>query len=304
MDPFTHPTQPNMRIPPILVAHQRANSNSNTNTNSTKSTTFTPKSSSTHLATISKRKLKLETSSGSPDLRKCLAHHRLLQRSMQQAREEMKRYLEEVLESDSESDTEDEDEEIVGSVTDMDCFLPMKDRGRGLGQVYGGDIEVEDTVGIRDRFVMTVRRGLARSTRRFSRSRSRSRSPSPSPSRSPSPTRIVSTVPIDIQTIPTHPTSTSRTNPQSNTTLTKTQTAPLRQIMTKNASCSEIPITIHIHEHDEQGTVETLQRSRSLTQYSRAHSIAKYAERLRFRRRCVGVIGDGDVGVGVVPVTT
>ncbi|KAL2861931.1 hypothetical protein BJX68DRAFT_223517, partial [Aspergillus pseudodeflectus] len=85
MNPFTHPPKPNTRIPPILVARQNQERETSTNMRCTK------------LADLSKQKLWKETSTGDPDLRRCLGHHRLLRRSVQEAQEDMKRYLGEVV---------------------------------------------------------------------------------------------------------------------------------------------------------------------------------------------------------------
>ncbi|KAL4914587.1 hypothetical protein BDW62DRAFT_190149 [Aspergillus aurantiobrunneus] len=110
MDCLTHlPPKSNTRIPPIILARQTTkNKNKDTGTN-----TNSQRPQFSHLAILSKQKLYREASTGDPDLRRCIGHHRLLRRTLQEAKDDMKRYLDDVLESneDSDSDSGEEDDE-------------------------------------------------------------------------------------------------------------------------------------------------------------------------------------------------
>ncbi|KAL4959283.1 uncharacterized protein BDV14DRAFT_184927 [Aspergillus stella-maris] len=101
---FTRPTKPNTRIPPILLARKHHNQTQ-------PSISTSPPSQSeqaTHIINLSQRKLSAESNNADPSLRRCLAHHRLLTKSIFEAKSDMKVYFDEV---EYESDSEDEEDE-------------------------------------------------------------------------------------------------------------------------------------------------------------------------------------------------
>ncbi|KAL4864880.1 hypothetical protein BDV12DRAFT_200694 [Aspergillus spectabilis] len=275
MDPFTHTPKPNTRIPPILLARHSTGT----------STTPPTQPQYTHLATLSKQKLRSETSTGDPDLRRCIGHHRLLRRSIQEAQEDMKRYLDEVLESDSGSEEDDEEDdegfESIPTIREKEVAVPLP---RSVPLPVSA---TASPLRRREKIVGAMRRLVKRR---------------------PTPTPVpLSTAP------PPRPTST----PPSTTPTTKKakgvkiESATLIRISAKNASCSNIPIKIHIHEHitGRHGLERSHSDSdsQSITHMSpptpmapQAQSITlrrrKYAERLGLKRWTPGV----SAAVGVV----
>ncbi|KAL4957096.1 hypothetical protein BDW69DRAFT_157150 [Aspergillus filifer] len=106
---FTLPTKPNTRIPPILLARKHQTQPSI----STSLSTSQPEQA-THLINLSQKKLSAEANNADPSLRRCLAHHRLLTKSIFEAKSDMRVYLDEIVEYESDSeDDEDEDEDAV-----------------------------------------------------------------------------------------------------------------------------------------------------------------------------------------------
>ncbi|KAL4794121.1 hypothetical protein BDV19DRAFT_390633 [Aspergillus venezuelensis] len=100
---FTRPTKPNTRIPPILLARKHQNQNQ-----PSISTSPPQPEQATHIINLSQRKLFAESNNADPSLRRCLAHHRLLTKSIFEAKSDMKVYFDEV---EYESDSEDEEDE-------------------------------------------------------------------------------------------------------------------------------------------------------------------------------------------------
>ncbi|KAL4883841.1 hypothetical protein BJY04DRAFT_216175 [Aspergillus karnatakaensis] len=343
MDPFTHAPKPNTRIPPILLARQ-----SQSQSTSSKAITE-PEYQYTHLATLSKAKLSTEISAPDPDLRKCVGHHRLLRRSVHEAQEDMKRYLEEVLESDSDSG-EDQDEEEEEEVFDEDEDIFSGSEGEEDEIFETGPTITEKEVvpslstarQIRiqpPRSVPTpplrMKEKITSAVRGLVRRRPTPTPPTSTPPLFPTNSSVIS-IPVPHPSHPPRSTSTppstqpSGSTPTPATTLRKKardekgevtlETATLIRISAKNASCSDIPIKIHIHEHIAGKHRDSIQRSHSDSDshsqheqrvqspppppppptQAQAQSIGlrgrKYAEKLGLRRFTSGV----SAAVGVV----
>ncbi|KAL3441294.1 hypothetical protein BJX65DRAFT_256086 [Aspergillus insuetus] len=267
MNLFSHAPKPNTRIPPILIARQNQEQETATNMRCTK------------LADLSKQKLWKETSTGDPDLRRCLGHHRLLRRSIQEAQEDMKRYLGEVVEYEDDSDDEDDidvenmaveeqpvedEDEVTEEEEEEELFdEPPNEhkkeivwlgwRGRAREAYIQKEQEKEisrersRSTCVKDRFVHAVR-GLMR------------RHTSPLP------------LPLHLRAV-----AAGKKNPT------------LGQTLQKNNSCSNIPIYIHVHEHNGKGdtfaTGLEKTRTRSTDSLGRRARGRRYAERLGIRSR-------------------
>ncbi|KAL4786588.1 hypothetical protein BJX76DRAFT_354953 [Aspergillus varians] len=256
MDRFTHPSKPNTRIPPILVARH--------------STTENTTEQFSHLAALSKQKLYNEASTRDPDLRRCIGHHRLLHRSIQEVKDDMKRYLEDVLESESDSDSEDEDDDIIQEQPPYHEH-PEKDP-TGLFPISASTLEIPTPAPAQ------------------SPARSPARSPAPASSCSNSSStsdpntvcireKIFSAMKGFVRRRNSLPSRTRpRPRPLSSAASISSRDSDksigsLIRMAEKNASCSEIPVRIHIHEHvvrdedgDGTGSVGGLERCQSYSQ--------------------------------------
>ncbi|KAJ0421274.1 hypothetical protein BJY00DRAFT_110388 [Aspergillus carlsbadensis] len=258
MSPFTHAPKPNTRIPPILIARQNKEQETATGLQCTK------------LADLSKQKLWKEASTGDPDLRRCLGHHRLLRRSIQEAQEDMKRYLGEVVEYEDETDDEDEidveeyaveaetmEDEVVDEEEELFdgspkiqerefVFLGPRGRAREVYIPKEKEKEISKERGrstcVKERFVDAVR-GLMR------------RHTSPLP------------LPLHLRAV-----------------AAGKKDAPLRQTLQKNNSCSNIPIYIHVHEHDGKEDTFATGLEKTPTGEMRTCSTESLGRRARGRR--------------------
>ncbi|KAL4972958.1 hypothetical protein BDW66DRAFT_113094 [Aspergillus desertorum] len=306
-------TKPNTRIPPILAAGKASNLNPAT------FTTTTAEPPSSRLTTLSKQKLSAEAATGDPDLRRCLGHQCLFARSLHKAKEDMKRYLEEVLESESDNDDEedlygeydfgkgevlfqedeiadDEDDEseeckdecptleeadvvvpppatpvAAATVSKAQSPVPVLAPAPALppapapGSMACSNCTSTSTPGpvwIRDKLAGAVR-GLVK--------RRNLTSPPPPPDTSPP-------APPPFTTSP----------PPAAAALSKEPQSTLTRIAAKNASCSQIPVYIHVQEQLSK-PARTLERSQSESQLqsrSQGHGRAittrgrQYAQRL------------------------
>ncbi|KAL5001731.1 hypothetical protein BDV10DRAFT_159623 [Aspergillus recurvatus] len=285
-------TKPNTRIPPILAAGKASKLNPAASTTTT-TTTTTAEPSFSRLATLSKQRLSAEAASGDPDLRRCLGHHGLLTRSLYKAKEDMKRYLEEVLESESEDDdiqggyefgkgevlfqedefADDEYDEDDEDNEDEEDECPTVEEAAAVLSPTAAPVapapapaaipkvqlpapapaqvpppapaprsvpcstSTPGPVWMKEKIVGAVR-GVVR-RRNATRLRP---SPGPSPPAPPLSTTSPSTSP-------------SQNEPQST----------LTQMAAKNASCSQVPVYIDIHEHLSK-PARTLERSQSQSQ--------------------------------------
>ncbi|RAH44531.1 uncharacterized protein BO95DRAFT_170427 [Aspergillus brunneoviolaceus CBS 621.78] len=97
-------TTVNTRIPPI--ARRTATTTTTTTTSSSGASTIIP----THIVLLSRNKLQRETATKSPDLRRCLAHQRLLHRSIEAAQQAVRAQM--AAFSLEDEDTIDEEEEF------------------------------------------------------------------------------------------------------------------------------------------------------------------------------------------------
>ncbi|KAL4751319.1 hypothetical protein BDW72DRAFT_173831 [Aspergillus terricola var. indicus] len=304
----SHPTKPNTRIPPIIAAG--------------KASSFSPISTTTaeppfsRIATLSRQKLSAEAARGDPDLRRCLGHHRLLARSLYEAKEGMKRYLEEVLESES------EDEDIYGEyefgkgevLLQEDEFVDDEDDDEDEHEDEDEDVDdelptVEEEEVVAPPPSITV--SPAPAPDRDISVRDQSPAPVPPPVPAPSASCFSSTstpgpvwmkekivgavrglvrrrnstsLPSEGSSPPAPPPSTASPPAASQT---EAQSA-LAHMAAQNASCSQIPVYIHIHEHLSK-PARTLERSQSQSQLqskAQGHGISitmrgrQYAQRL------------------------
>ncbi|KAL3461162.1 hypothetical protein BJX64DRAFT_261430 [Aspergillus heterothallicus] len=260
MDLFTRPTKPNSRLPPILLARK----------NKEPATSL----GCTQLATLSKQKLSKEASTGDPDLRRCLGHHRLLRRSIQEAQEDMKRYLDEVVEYESDSDDDDgNDADDEEEFENMDS--PFDDGGDVFDEcakVHGGEVVFLGPRG-RAREVIVQREGQGQ------RQKGRDRARSPCVKE-----RFVDAVRGLMRR------HTSPLPPRRAAASGKKEGATLRHALKKNNSCSNIPIYIHVHEHLGKGDTFAAGLEKAQTSEVQSEPLPfrkrgrKYAERLGLRR--------------------
>jgi hypothetical protein len=244
----------------------------------------------TKLADLSKQKLWKETSTGDPDLRRCLGHHRLLRRSVQEAQEDMKRYLGEVVEYEDDSDDEQEDEIDVEHMAVEESTVEDESVDEEEEEEEGGEEEQpfdECAKGQEREVVWLGWRGRAKEVyiqkekekqkqQEICRERGRStcvrqrfvhavrglmrRHTSPLP------------LPLHLRAV--------AAGKKDNT---------LRQTLQKNNSCSNIPIYIHVHEHNgKEGTFAAgleKTRTRSTDSLGGRGRGRRYAERLGIRTR-------------------
>ncbi|KAL4938730.1 hypothetical protein BDV06DRAFT_200222 [Aspergillus oleicola] len=114
---FTGPTKPNTRICPILFARQHQNQQS------TPSILTSPPEQATRLITLSQQKLSAESNNANPSLRHCLAHHRLLTKSIYEAKADMRVYLDEIVEYESDSEDEEDEDAVFDEHVESVGFL-------------------------------------------------------------------------------------------------------------------------------------------------------------------------------------
>ena len=289
----SHPTKPNTRIPPILVAGKASSLSPNL-------TTAEPPFS--RIATLSRQKLSAEAARGDPDLRRCLGHHHLLTRSLYEAKQGMKRYLEEVLESESEDDEDIYGEYEFGKgevLLQEDEFVDDEDDDDLEDEDEDEDIEdecptVEEEEVVAPPASITVSSDPAADPAPAPNPDTSLKDQFPAPVPQPVPASMVpssnsSSTPGTVwmkekivgavrglvrrrsstslppspgpsppapppSTVP-HPEAASKTEAQS----------ALAHMAAKNASCSQIPVYIHIHEHLSK-PARTLERSQSQSQ--------------------------------------
>ncbi|KAL2844168.1 hypothetical protein BJY01DRAFT_248289 [Aspergillus pseudoustus] len=276
MDLFSHAPKPNTRIPPILFARQK----------NKEETATTASARCTKLATLSKQKLSKETSTGDPDLRRCLGHHRLLRRSIQEAQEDMKRYLGEVVQYESDSDDEEEEEEEEG---DDDIIGPASD----------GEEEVEEEGGedLFDAYAKVHKKEVV-----FLGPRGRAREVDIPRREAPPPEAVTRARSVCVREkiadavrglmrrhtsplpLPLHLRAVAAGKQDGGG-------ASLRHTLQKNNSCSDIPIYIHVHGHVGKGDTFAagLEKTRTSEMQTEPRALRvrgrKYAERLGIRRR-------------------
>ncbi|KAL4744087.1 hypothetical protein BDV11DRAFT_176863 [Aspergillus similis] len=287
----SQPTKRNTRIPPILAAG--------------KASSFSPVSSSTtaepifsRIATLSRQKLSAEAAGGDPDLRRCLGHHRLLTRSVHEAKEGMKRYLEEMLESESEDDDDIYGEYEFGKgevLFQEDVFVDEEDDDEDELHDEDEDEDVEDECPtVEEVEVVAPPASITVSTdpAQDPGTCAKDQSPTPVPPPVPAPRaprsnstpgpvwmkekivgamrglvrrRNSTSLPPSPVSPPAPPPSTA--SPPAAAFETEAQSA-LAHMAAKNASCSQIPVYIHIHEHLSK-PARTLERSQSQSQLQR-----------------------------------
>jgi hypothetical protein len=259
MNALSHPPKLNTRIPPILLARRHSK------------TTATEQSSRfAHIVSLSKQKLRHETSTNDPDLRRCVGHHKILRRSVEETHKEMERYLDDVLESESDDECGSEnDEEAEEACLRAHETKMVSSRARAQAPY--------ETSGCMREKIVGVVRGLV-----HSRPRRRSLSASP-----PHPAATTASIVPIAGTIRRHNSGGGDPNKH-----------PLIPVSEKNSSCSDIPIGIHVHVHITKEDLLGFEGSQS---HPQTQSITvrgrKYARRLGFRRRC-------SPAMAAVPVAT
>jgi hypothetical protein len=290
----SHPSKSNTRIPPILAAGKASSLSLNSTT--TAEPTFS------RIATVSRQKLSAEAARGDPDLRRCLGHHRLLARSLYEAKEGLKRYLEEVLESESEDDEDiygeyefgkgevllqedepvddddDDDDEHKDEHKDEDECPTVEEEEVVLPPASISGVSPDPApdpapapnpdTSVKDQFSAPIPQPVPVP-----------RVPSSNSSSTPGPAwmkekivgvvrglvrrRTSTSLPLSPCLPPPAPT-TSTASPPEAASKTEAQSA-LAHMAAKNASCSQIPVYIHIHEHLSK-PARTLERSQSQSQ--------------------------------------
>ncbi|KAL6231893.1 hypothetical protein BDW75DRAFT_31058 [Aspergillus navahoensis] len=274
----SQPTKPNTRIPPILAAGKASNLNPATST-----TTTTAEPPFSRLATLSKQKLFAEAATGDPDLRRCLGHHRLLNRSLDEAKEDMKRYLDEVLESESDDDEED-------------LFVEYELRKRGVlfqEDEFADDEDDGECLTVEEAEVVAPSTSTSVASAPAPATISRAQLPTPVSS----PALATRSVPLCNSTSTTTnpapvwmkekivgavrglvrrrnsaslpPPGTSTPVPSPSTTSPPAAAAPKKEpqstLTHMASSCSQIPVYLHIYDHTSK-PARTLERSQSQSQ--------------------------------------
>jgi hypothetical protein len=269
MNLFTHAPKPNTRIPPILIARQNQEQETATNLRCTK------------LADLSKQKLWKEASTGDPDLRRCLGHHRLLRRSVQEAQEDMKRYLGKVVEYEDDSDDEDEIDEIDVegmAVEEQGVEDEVVDEEEEEEELFDESPEVQEReivwLGWRGR----AREGYIHKEQEKEISRERGRS-----------TCVKDRFVHAVRGLMRRHTSPLPLPLHLRAVAAGKKDPTLSQTLQKNNSCSNIPIYIHVHEHNGKGDTFARglekTRTRSTDSLGRRARGRRYAERLGIRSR-------------------
>ncbi|KAI9369652.1 hypothetical protein BJX61DRAFT_518671 [Aspergillus egyptiacus] len=331
MDLFTRPSKPNTRIPPILLARRPSSSSSSSSNSSSKSP-----SQPAHLASLSKRKLALETATPDPDLRRCLGHHRLLRRSIVEAQAAMRRYMDEVLESDSDdddldSDSDDDDEDsddefgffdvvptararVRSQRSSLPVPVPVPSRGRDRGPVGPPHKKPGLTppttrelsrVRCRDNECLcnanansaTVRAKIAGVVKGFVAVKRRFSSPSLVSVSPATATTLNTNMEMEMEMTPVP------AGPGKGVQVVAAETKALVRISEKNVSCSDL-LGAGMTGQDGNGleplpALERTQSYSNLQAQSQSQSQGqKYAQRLGWRRRCAT-----PSAVATVPVT-